>query len=67
MGPAGPGGWAGAGWVRPTGLAQSGRIDFPFLIFLKYIFSIEEFQRNSGNSFKALNILKKSQKFQENS
>jgi hypothetical protein len=64
MGPAGPDGWAGAGWVGPTGSAQSGRIGF---FFLKYIFSTKEFQRNSSNSFKALKILRKSQKFQENS
>jgi hypothetical protein len=35
MGPAGPGGWAGAGWVGPTGSAQSGRI--VFLIFFSEI------------------------------
>jgi hypothetical protein len=66
MGPAGPGGWAGAGWVGPIGSAQSGRIVF-LKNFLKYIFSIKEFHINSRNSFKALKILRKSQKFQENS
>jgi hypothetical protein len=65
MVPAGPGGWAGAGWVGPTGSAQSGRIVFQKN--LKYLFSTKEFQINSRNSFKALKILRKSQKFQENS
>jgi hypothetical protein len=62
VGPVGPGGWAGAGGperVGPLGSAQSGKVDFVF--FLKYIFSAKEFQRNSGNSFKALKILRKSQ------
>jgi hypothetical protein len=36
-----------------------------FFYFLKYIFSAKEFQRNSSNSFKALKILKKSQKIPE--
>jgi hypothetical protein len=66
MGFGGPG-WAGAGWVGPMGSAQSRRIGFLFFNFLKYIFSTKEFQKNSSNSFKALNILRKSQKFQENS
>jgi hypothetical protein len=62
MGFGGPG-WAGAGWVGPTGSAQSGRIGFTFFNFLKYIFSTKEFQRNSSNSFKALKILRKTQNF----
>jgi hypothetical protein len=31
-------GWAEAGWVGPTSSAQSGRIGFLFVNFLKYIF-----------------------------
>jgi hypothetical protein len=53
-------------WVGPSGSAQIDRIDFLFFFnFLKYIFSTREFQRNSSNSFKALKILRKSQKFLE--
>jgi hypothetical protein len=59
------GGWAGVDWVGPSGSAQVGKDRFCF--FLKYIFSAKEFHRNPSNSFKALKILRKSQKFQENS
>jgi hypothetical protein len=72
MGLGGPGGWARAGRigperVGPSGSARSSSIGFPFFNFPKYIFSTKEFQRNSSNSFKALKILRKSQKIQENS
>jgi hypothetical protein len=63
MGPARACG-GGAGWVEPR--ARPNPVD-RFCFFLKYIFSAKEFQRNSSNSFKALKILGKSQKFQENS
>jgi hypothetical protein len=64
---AGLAGRARAGWVEPW--ARPNPVDrfCFFLFFLKYIFSAKEFQRNSSNSFKTLKILRKSQKFQENS
>jgi hypothetical protein len=66
MGHGGPG-WAGAGaggLGRASGPAQSGRIGFFFqnLIPVRKII-----QKNSVNYFKARKILRKSQKFQENS
>jgi hypothetical protein len=66
--PRGPTAGLARTWVGPSGSAQLDMIGFPFFkIFLKYIFSTKVFQRKSSNSFKALKILRKSQKFQENS
>jgi hypothetical protein len=48
---------------RAFGLGPVEFCFFFYYYFLKYIFSAKEFQRNSSNSFKALNILRKSQKF----
>jgi hypothetical protein len=52
------------GLGRASGSAQSGRFSF----FFEKIFSVQKNSRqNSSNSFKALKILRKSQKLQENS
>jgi hypothetical protein len=67
----GPDGLHTGALVGPDEMGRAfglGPIEFCFFFyFLKYIFSAKEFQRNSSNSFKALKILRKSQKFQENS
>jgi hypothetical protein len=57
-------GWAGAGWVGPTGSAQSESIRF---LCFRNIFSANKFQKNTRKCFKARKILRKSQNFQENS
>jgi hypothetical protein len=56
----------GAGWVEPRARPNPvGRVFFSF--FSEYISSAKIIQKNSVNYFKARKILRKSQKFQENS
>jgi hypothetical protein len=65
MGLGGPGGRAGAGWVEPTGSTQSGRVGLVF--FFEFIFNAKTIPEKPRNCLKARKILRKSQKFQENS
>jgi hypothetical protein len=68
MGLSGPGGRAGADGperVGPSGSARSSRIDFSF--FIEFIFNAKIIPEKPRNCLKARKILRKSQKFQENS
>jgi hypothetical protein len=67
--PMGPGGRAGAGAggperVGPSGSARSSRIVF---LFFEFIFNAKTIPEKPRNCLKARKILRKSQKFQENS
>jgi hypothetical protein len=70
MGPAGPGGWADAGGperVGPSGSARSSRIGFFIFLFSEIISSAKTLTVKSSKCLQGKNILRKSQKFQENS
>jgi hypothetical protein len=59
---------AGAGGperVGPSGSARSSRIGFVY--FFEFIFNVKTIPEKSRNCLKARKILRKSQKFQENS
>jgi hypothetical protein len=51
MGLGGPGGRADAGWVGPTGSAQSGRVGFVF--FFEFIFNAKTIPEKPRNCLKA--------------